>query len=403
MPRNLLSLLGPILWFGLGSVVLLGTATRVGVGGGSSFGEARREFQDSWGGPVELSPPRFFQSRDVTMEEWDATVAAQGPLRMTKQEPALIDGLSLDARLKTGVEHRSWLSFTTYELRFSETWTIRPSLDEPAPLDVQLALPAETGVLYDYTVAVGAAEPTRPRLGEPWRLLEAWAPGEPLQVTIRFATRGMELLRYQLSKRSNVVLPLLEADFHVDTPRFELWRFGLPHERTPEGDGERVHFAVRDLVPTQDLGVVFPNERRAQDRVRDILLAAPLALGALLAALGAHGWLRGVAGIGGRLAFPAAAQVFALVFTGILVRHLGLWGALGAGWALGALLFLVTVPAALGGRFTRRVALPYSLLLGPGFSMLFLVPELRAVGLLGLLFGVGLSVLVPVARRLRDE
>jgi hypothetical protein len=55
---------GILVWLGgisvTGSIVLMIAASRIGEHKSSTYGNAYRQFQDSWGGEIEILPPEFF-------------------------------------------------------------------------------------------------------------------------------------------------------------------------------------------------------------------------------------------------------------------------------------------------------------------------------------------------------
>lgn len=77
-----------LIWLGgisvTGSIALMIAASRIGEHKSSTYGNAYRQFQDSWGGEIEILPPEFFLERTFAVTIFDSL--AKKDKQITKSE-----------------------------------------------------------------------------------------------------------------------------------------------------------------------------------------------------------------------------------------------------------------------------------------------------------------------------
>ena len=64
----------------------------------------------------------------------------------------------------------------------------------------------------------------------------AMEPGQQVDVMLTYATKGMDVFRYNLSEFQGNVIEGLQADVKLNTNEFEIYRFGLPHTTDTTAD-----------------------------------------------------------------------------------------------------------------------------------------------------------------------
>ena len=390
------------LWLGLlwvlAAVVLELGASRVGEGKDTSFGEARREFTASWGGPIVEWPPSFAIRHDFTVQEVDPVLKAWVDKEKTENLAVFPSRVSLSADLRTRVQTTGALRIPAYEVRGKGRYIIRNDSGAVGPLVLTVARPGGAALVYDYTITVGGTPVTNARLDQEMVVSPDLQPGEERVVEVTLSTKGVERWQWNLSAWKDRILPKLEATLTTDTPRFSLLRFGIPHERIDAPSGSSVVFSANDLSADQDLGVNFATEIRELGSVGEIVGFAPLSGVLLLLAVAVWSQVREVRFAGFHYAFIVVGHTTWFLFLSYLVRYLGLAGSCALATALMLGLFAATVPPFAGRGFAWRVVLPYQLLLTVGFAATFLLPTLRGLALLALCFGVLVSVMVPLSR-----
>ena len=386
-----------LVWF-VATVALVVAGSRVGANANTTYGSAEQEFEASWGGHIALDPPRFWLDRQYTEQVVDKDLKAWVTMARTERIPLLPTNVVLTADIRSGVQRSGWLTFDAYEVRCKDTYTIRNTSGYAGSLLVEVDRPEAAALVYDYTLAVAGELVPEVRLGAPFPVVADFAVGAERPVNITLSTKGVETYQYALSNWKDQVLPHLDATLTVDSDRFSLLRFGLPHTRSVAGPVTTVHFDVGQFSSNEDLGITFAATTQSLDRVAELVGSAPIAVGLFLAVLFVWSQLL-------RARFNAFFYLFAaltpatyFLFLSYAVRYFGLVASFSLSAGMMLALFALTVPSALGRSFALRVALPYLLVLTLGFSGIFLLPVFKGVAFLGFAFVVGLSVLVPVAR-----
>jgi hypothetical protein len=219
-----------------------------------------------------------------------------------------------------------------------------------------------------------------------------------VQVVVSYATKGMDLFKYNLSAYEKQVIGRLEAQIQLNTKDFQIYRFGLPHtlEATPEG--ATLRFAMNDFSTTQDLGIAFTSRQMYLDHIQNLMRYSPVSLLLYLVVILVFTQVRGVRFNPLHYLFLAAIDVFYFLFVAYLIRflNLGLTFALAIG--LTAAMFLAYAPNVVGWRFATRVMGPYLFVLTVVFSLIFVMPIFRGLLFVTLVFLVFLSVMVVVSR-----
>jgi len=388
-----------------GSAVLLVAGSRVGEHQASSFGQAYREFQASWGGAIDISPPQFSLVHRFTVQEPNAILQDWVEVEKTETTSVLPQEVRLHTRLAFREQQRGWLSFRTFEADSRDRYVVSNPSGRAGSLRVELQQPPGASILHGYTIVLPGLEdePLRPAIGQPFTLLEVLEPGQSAEIEIRYSTKGMDRWRFLLSDWQDQVLPSFEALVEIDTPRFRLWRFGIPHTIERRDDGATVTFAVEDFTTNQDLGVSFQAVRQTMDRVQQAVLAAPVSLVLLLALVGVFARRSNRRFLAVHALFLTVFQVFFFLFVTYLVRFFGPAASIALAACITVIMFLASFPWLLGRRLAFTVALPSLLVLSAGHSLLFLLPMFRGLAFLGLVFLVCLVLMVVVSRLERPD
>lgn len=390
------------LWLGLlwlsASVVLWIAASRVGVNADTTYGGAEHAFESSWGGRIAISPPEFWLTRAYQEQVVDPTLKQWITVDRTEDIPLHPVDVALTTSIHSGTQTSGWLSFDAYEAACREHFSLRNTTIYEGDVYIRVKRPDAAALLYDYTVSVGDTQVPDAVLGKSMRIGTAVPPGTDLALTVTLSTKGIDRFEFLLSHWSDQIVPHLSATLTVDSDRFSLVRFGLPHTRTVENGISTVAFDVSNFSSNQDIGITFVAATQILPRVAEAVDAAPLALALFLAVLFVWSQILRARFLAFHYLFAVLAPTTYFLFISYSVRYLALGTSLAIASILMLLLFGLTLPSALGQRFALRVALPYLLVLTVGFSAIFLLPIFKGVAFLAYTFVLGLSVLVPVAR-----
>lgn len=394
--------LGRLIWLCLllfvATVVLEVTALRVGEHSGTTYGAARAQFEQSWGGPIAIRPPRFVLGYTVDVVETNPVTGVREPVPTRKETSLVPASIVLETDLAYGPHKSGWHSFKAFEVHQREQYAVVNTTGHTGTLGIVVDRPDAASLVYDFVVTVDEQPLADPALEQERTLRRDFTPGEAATVAVTLSTKGVDEYRVRLSDWKDVVVPALRATLRVDTERFALVRFGLPHTRTWDGSHGVVTFTVDDFAANQDLGVSFVGDTQHLHRVRELVAAAPVATVLFLALVFVWAHVRGARPHGFNYLFVALAHTFYFLFLAYLVRFIGLWASIGASALAMLLMFAVSVPVSFGPRFALRTVLPYLLLLTVGFTALFLLPAFKGIAFLVFVFVLLLTIMAPVAR-----
>jgi inner membrane protein involved in colicin E2 resistance len=393
-----------VVWLGAlgiaGFVILSLAAARVGEQRSSTYGQAYAEFQSSWGGEIGIIPPSFALERSYSVRRYNEAAKQYELEERTEQLPVIPHAIVLDSSVNYGERQLSLLTFNAFEARCEETYSLRNGTGYSGKLLLSVTKPEQANLLYDYQVRMPGrdGDGVRPVIGQSLVLLPEWRPGEEVEIVVTYATKGMDLFKYNLSAYEKQVIGRLEAQIQLNTKDFQIYRFGLPHtlETTPQG--ATLRFAMNDFSTTQDLGIAFTSRQMYLDHIQNLMRYSPVSLLLYLVVVLVFTQVRGVRFNPLHYLFLAAIDVFYFLFVAYLIRFLSVGLTFALATSLTAAMFLAYAPNVVGWRFATRVIGPYLFVLTVIFSLIFVLPIFRGLLFVTLVFLVFLSVMVVVSR-----
>jgi inner membrane protein involved in colicin E2 resistance len=231
-----------------------------------------------------------------------------------------------------------------------------------------------------------------------FQLLASIEPGQQVEVVLTYATKGMDVFRYNLSEFKGNVIEGLQANVKLNTNEFEIYRFGLPHTTDSTADGATIKFNVDDFSTTQDLGVTFISKQRYLDQIQSLMTYSPISLILFLVVIFFFSQIYAVKFNPFHYLFLAMIDVFYFLFVAYLVRFFGIVITFGISIALTAAMFFLYCPNVFGWRFAIRVTGVYLFLLTVVFSLIFMMPIFRGLLFVILIFVVFMSIMSFVSR-----
>jgi len=391
-----------LVWLGslilAGSIGLAMTASRVGEHKSSTFGQAYSRFQASWGGPIGIVPPRFAVERTYTERVYNSVSKAYENKIRTQNIALIPKQIDLESDLEYGEQKQGLLRFNAFEARQTETYEIINDSGYDGVLLLTVNKPENANIVFDFVVSLDTDGVYRPAMGTATRLSGDFGQGDTVTIQVSYVTKGMDTFKYNLSSYQNNVIQNLTASLHLNTNRFEVYRFGLPHTIDTGRREATVEFAMTDFTTTQDLGVTFDSRQAYLDQIQSIMRYSPISLGLFLLAVFIYTQIQRVEFNIFHYLFIAAIDIFYFMFVSYLVRFIGIWTTFGLSTLLTAAMFWAYCPNVLGKRFALRVAAPYLFCLTVVFSLIFLMPIFRGILFVTLLFGMFMSIMIPVSR-----
>lgn len=393
-----------LVWLGglavAGAIILTITASRVGEHKSSTYGRAYAEFQSSWGGEIGIVPPDFSLQRTWSVREYNSVSKEYEIVQKTEQIPLIPVSIGIRSTVNYGEQSIGLLKFNAFEVSNTDTYVVANKTGYTGELMLNLTTPENANLLHDFTVNVagdgGAA--LRPVMGRSFVALSAWPAGAEATITVAYATKGMDTLKYNLSAYQNHVVESLEALLNINTRSFAIYRFGLPHQTDVTPEGASVRFEVKDFSTNQDLGITFDSKQMYLDQIQSLMAYSPLSLLLYILAIFIYTQIHSVRFNALHYIFIAAINVFYFLFVSYLIRFFGVGLSFAISTVLTAAMFLAYCPSVLGWRFASRVAAGYLFALTVVFSLIFLMPIFRGILFVALVFLIFMSIMIPVGR-----
>jgi hypothetical protein len=393
-----------LVWLGglavAGSIILTITASRVGEHKSSTYGNAYVQFQNSWGGEIGIIPPEFSLQRTYTERQFNSVSEQYEDIVKTEQITLVPKSVKIDSNVNYGEQERDFLVFNAFEAKNTETYEVVNKTNYSGELLVKLTKPENANLMYDYTITLPAQGNLvmRPEMGKAIVLMPKISVGEDVEIIITYATKGMDVFKYNLSAYQNNVVESLQSQIKLNTNEFEIYRFGLPHDTETTSSGATIQFDVDDFSTTQDLGITFMSKQRYLDQIQSLMNYSPVSLILFLVVIFFFSQIYAIKFNAFHYLFIAMIDVFYYLFVAYLVRYFNIIPTFGISIALTAVMFLVYCPNVLGWRFAGRVAGVYLFLLTVIFSLIFLMPIFRGLMFVILIFLIFISIMIFVSR-----
>ena len=395
---------GMLVWLGglaiAGSIILAFTAARVGEHKSSTYGNAYAQFQSSWGGEISITPPRFGIWRTYTVSEYNKDSKIYENVEKNEWLPLIPKSIKIDSKVDYGEQERDLLIFNAFEAQNKETHTILNTTDYSGDLYMKVIKPENANLMYDYKVMLPSKDDLviNPIMGEEFLLLPAMKPGEQIDVILTYATKGMDIFKYNLSEYQNNIIGGLQANVELNTDEFEVYRFGLPHTTRSTPTGAVIQFNVDDFSTTQDMGITFASKQRYLDQIQSLMNYSPISLALFLIVVFVFSQIFAVKFNAFHYLFLGMIDVFYYLFVAYLIRFFGIIPTFGISIALTAAMFFLYVPNVFGRQFAFRVVGVYLSLLTAIFSLIFLIPIFQGLLFVVLIFVIFMSIMVFVGR-----
>lgn len=393
-----------LVWLGAlalaGTAVLTLTAARVGEHKSSTYGNAYTQFQKSWGGEIAIKPPRFGIMRTYTVSEYNKDSKKYEDVEKNEWISLIPKSIKIDSELDYGEQERDLLVFNAFEAHNTETHVIANTTGYVGDLFMKVTKPENANLLYDYKVML-TTEPNQvilPTMDKDFLLIANMPIGAQTEIVITYATKGMDVFRYNLSEFQNNVIEGLQANVKLNTNEFEIYRFGLPHTIDSATTGPTIRFNVDNFATTQDLGITFISKQRYLDQIQSLMNYSPISLVLFLVVIFFFSQIYAIKFNSFHYLFLAMIDVFYFLFVAYLVRFFGIIPTFGISIVLTAAMFFLYCPNVFGWRFAIRTAGVYLFLLTVVFSLIFMMPIFRGLLFVILIFLVFMSIMSFVSR-----
>ncbi len=397
LKRIIIAATGLILLATGGSIVLLITAARVGEHKSSTFGQAYENFENSWGGEIQVSPPRFF----LRTSNMDSALANGRTIRKTVPED--IELFPTDIRLNTTLDYheqiQEWISFNAYQATSKDRFTVKNTTRDSGALFMEFNMPQEANLMNKIKVMVNGSEQLQAiNINKRMLIIPSIFPGDSTSVGLNYSLKGMDLYQYNLSEYSENVTGHLQALFKVNTPKYEIYQFGIPHSVNKTKKGSEILFSMDNFASNQSLGIVFYNQIMYLDKMEKMMYYSSISLILFLLVIFFYAQIRNRPISGIHYFFTAAIHVFYFLFIAYLIRFFGIWLSIGISSVLTYMMAILYFPKVFGKSFFLNIIIPHLLLLSIIFTLIFLMPVFQGISFLIMNFIILITIMLAITR-----
>ncbi len=395
---------GILVWLGAliitGAILLTVTAARVGEHKSSTYGNAYVQFQNSWGGEIGIIPPEFTLRRTYVESVYNKDAKQYEDVTRTETYNLVPKTIDIDSSLDYGEQELDLLIFNAFEAHNTETYVVVNKTQHTGDLLIKVSKPENANLMYDYTIRVPSQGDLilQPIMDSPQALVTGLAPGAEAEIVVTYATKGMDVYKYNLSAYQNKVIEHITARVVINVDEFGIYRFGLPHDTELTKDGATVEFDVENFSTTQDLGITFLAKQRYLDSIQSLMNYSPMSLAFFLAVIFFFSQIFAIKFNAFHYLFVGMIDLFYFLFVAYLIRFFGVLPTFAISIVLTAAMFFLYAPNVFGKWFAYRVVGVYLFLLTVVFSLIFLMPIFRGLLFVVLVFLIFMSIMVFVSR-----
>jgi hypothetical protein len=395
---------GILVWLGAlivtGAILLTVTAARVGEHKSSTYGNAYVQFQNSWGGEIGIIPPEFTLRRTYVESVYNKDAKQYEDVTRTETYNLVPKTIDINSSLDYGEQELDLLIFNAFEAHNTETYVVTNKTQYTGDLLIKVSKPENANLMYDYTMRVPSQGDliVQPVMDSPQALVTGLAPGAEAEIVVTYATKGMDVYKYNLSAYQNKVIEHITARVVINMDEFGIYRFGLPHDTELTKDGATVEFDVENFSTTQDLGITFLAKQRYLDSIQSLVSYSPMSLAFFLAVIFFFSQIFAIKFNAFHYLFVGMIDLFYFLFVAYLIRFFGVLPTFAISIVLTAAMFLLYAPNVFGKWFAYRVVGVYLFLLTVVFSLIFLMPIFRGLLFVVLVFLIFMSIMVFVSR-----
>lgn len=380
-----------------GIFVLLITASRVGEHKESTFGEAYHNFEKSWGGEIQVSPPKFF----IRKYKWISEIENEKTVR--KMAPEDIELFPVNINLNTTLVYKEqlkdWISFNAYESISKDMFLIRNTTKDSGALVMEFNIPEGANLMNKVELFLNSNEKQQAiNINNKMTLIPSFFPGDSTSVGLNYSIKGMDVYQFNLSEYSENVTGSLKALFKINTPKYQVYQFGIPHLVKETKEGYEILFSMENFTSIQSLGIVFYNQIMHLDKMEKMMYYSPVGLALFILVVFFYSQIKNRQISGIHYFFIAAIHVFYFLFIAYLIRFFGVWLSISISSILTFLLSILYFPKVVGKSFFLNIIVPHLLVLTIVFTLIFLLPIFQGISFLIINFIILVTLMLAITK-----
>jgi len=393
LPKIGLFIFWIILIIAAGSFTLMITSLRVGQQNDTTYGNVYKKFINSWGGEISIIPSDFYFEEAYTEKENNVEIIKFNKHYLVPDSIAVKSVIDLDKKREGLIFFNSFIADIDNEYILTNNTSFRNNLF------VKFKRPEHASILYDYLVIIdGKALDTEIRIDEPFILLPEFNQNQKIKINVLFKTKGIDVLKYKLAVYNKYIIQSFKAVYDINTSKYNLLQFGLPHEITKKGTGEQLAVEMNNFNANQDVGITFISIINDLDQIERLIRFSPVSLCLFMTLAFILSQMNTVKFHPVHYLFIAVINVLYFLFISYIIRFINVFSTLTFAFLLTSTMYVLYIPNITNKKFAFKILAPYHFALTTILSIIFLLPIYRGISLIIFLFVIFLSIMIPIGK-----
>jgi inner membrane protein involved in colicin E2 resistance len=382
-----------ILIVAAGSIILIITSLRVGQQNDTTYGNVYKKFINSWGGEISIIPSDFYFEEAYTEKENNVEIVKFNKHYLVPDSIAVKSVIDLDKKREGLIFFNSFIADIDNEYILTNNTSFRNNLF------VKFKRPEHASILYDYLVIIdGKVLDTEIRIDEPFILLPEFSQNQKIKINVLFKTKGIDVLKYKLAVYNKYIIQSFKAVYDINTSKYNLLQFGLPHEITKKGTGEQLAVEMNNFNANQDVGITFISIINDLDQIERLIRFSPVSLCLFMTLAFILSQMNTVKFHPVHYLFIAVINVLYFLFISYIIRFINVFSTLTFAFLLTSTMYVLYIPNITNKKFAFKILAPYHFALTTILSIIFLLPIYRGISLIIFLFVIFLSIMIPIGK-----
>jgi len=382
-----------ILIVAAGSIALIITSLRVGQQNDTTYGNVYKKFINSWGGEISIIPSDFYFEEEYTEKENNVEIIKFRKHYLVPDSIAVNSAIDLDKKREGLIFFNSFLADIDNEYILTNNTSFQNNLF------VKFKRPENASILYDYLVIIdNKALDVEIRIDEPFILLPEFNQNQKVKIKVLFKTKGIDVLKYKLAVYNKYIIQSFKSVYNINTSKYNLLQFGLPHEITKNGTGEQLAIEMNNFNTNQDVGITFISIINDLDQIERLIRFSPVSLCLFITLAFILSQMNNVKFHPVHYLFIAIINVLYFLFISYIIRFINIFYTLTFTFLLTSAMYILYIPNVTNKKFAFKILAPYHFALTTILSVIFLLPIYRGISLIIFLFVVFLSIMIPIGK-----
>ncbi|GHV05710.1 hypothetical protein FACS189485_13120 [Spirochaetia bacterium] len=383
----------------IGSVTLLAASLRVGQQNETTFGRVYKNFIGSWGGEINIIPPDFYFEEQYVEKTINSATKLSEEITKIRNHYVLPNSIVINSNIDLDKKREGLIVFNSFAADIDNEYILTNNTDFQENLLVNFKRPENASIIYDYRILVdGKLIDKEAGIDAPFIVLPKFDQNQEVRINIKFRTNGIDVFKYKLDAYNKYVIQTFKAVFSINTSKYNILKFGLPHTAAKNDSGEQLIVEMSSFSTTQDVGISFVSIINDMDQIEGLIKFSPIALCLFVLLVFILAQIKCVKFNAIHYLFIAIINVFYFLFIAYIIRFFNVFLTLGLAFLFAAIMYILYLPNATNKTFAFKTLAPYHFSLTTVLSLLFLLPIYRGISLIIFLFIIFLSIMIPIGK-----